>query len=306
MMNGGPQMTLYTIEEMRELKMRYGISYTDLHEHCSLALSTIQKSLGGFNKHPRRETLEELSKAFHALIPPPADTTNRQPDSFTNTLLAETINYHSRGSSALEDHTSGSEIYTQRGYTYADYLKLDLPPGSRIEIIDGVIYDMSAPTLTHQDITGFFYSAFSNFISQNKGKCRAYVSPVDVRLEYRKANDIPDDMSDMTIVQPDMLVICDKDKLSDKKAVRGAPDFVLEVVSPSSRRKDTNLKLKKYRACGVREYWIVDYDSGIVIKNVFSPEERTSMHTFEDTVPVEIYNGKLSIDLNALQNFVNE
>lgn len=291
---------IYTINELKQLKDTYGLTYEEIQQKCTLSISTIQKAFGGINKHPRRSTLEELSKAVDLLIPDTATVTY----DFRGTAPAEVreTSYYSRGSSALNNKngkTASQDIYTQSGYTYDDYVKLELPEGKRVEIIDGVIYDMAAPTLTHQAIAFFFARIFDDHIRKNKGKCKVYISPVDVRLEY--------DTTDMTVVQPDVLVICDRSKDEDRKTIKGAPEFVLEVLSPSSRKIDTNLKLKKYRETGVREYWIVDYDAGVVIKNIFNPddeEERTKIYTTSDIVPVEIYNGKLSIDFNELREYV--
>ena len=112
------------------------------------------------------------------------------------------------------------------------------------------------------------------------------------------------------MVQPDVLIICDRSMIQDGKSVKGAPDFVLEVLSPSSRKIDMNLKLRKYRETGVREYWIVDYDAGVVIKNIFDPQiisdknEQTKIYTTSDIIPVEIYNGALLVDFNEVREYV--
>ena len=317
-------MYTYTIEELKQLKENYGLTYEEIQKNCSLSISTIQKAFGGVNKHPRRATLEELTKAMEQLIPgiihsqknataASSEALGKIKYTYSNpdeepTYFAEPTHYYSKGSSALNEvsgKSSNQEIYTQSGYTYDDYLKLELPDGKRVEIIDGVIYDMSAPTLTHQDITLFLGSIFRSFIKKNKGNCKVYISPVDVRLDYNT--------TDMTIVQPDVLVICDKSKSEDRKSIKGAPDFVVEVLSPSSRKVDMNLKLRKYRETGVREYWIVDYDAGVVIKNIFDAQiisepkdskEQTRIYTTSDVIPVEIYGGDLEIDFNEVREYV--
>ena len=109
------------------------------------------------------------------------------------------------------------------------------------------------------------------------------------------------DKGDMTVVQPDFIVVCDREKFSDIRAVKGAPDFVLEVLSPSTRKRDLNIKKKKYQENGVREYWIADPESRVVIKTVFEGEERSTMYTFEDDIPVYIYDGKLVVTLRDLE-----
>ena len=122
------------------------------------------------------------------------------------------------------------------------------------------------------------------------------MSPVDVRLEF--------DKDDMTVVQPDVLVICDREKKENKKNITGAPDFVLEVMSHSSRRMDMYVKMTKYKENGVREYWIVDYENDKIIKYDFENGDNITMYTFKDKVPVEIYDGKLVIDFKEIKEYV--
>ena len=133
-------------------------------------------------------------------------------------------------------------------YTYSDYLKWD--DGERWELIDGAAYAMSpAPSWRHQGISIELSRQLGNYLEGNP--CRVYVAPFDVRL-------FPEpDMSDKTVLQPDILVVCDKEKLSDGKACRGAPDFIIEVMSGSSEGRDLIDKKKKYEAAGVKEYWAV-------------------------------------------------
>jgi Uma2 family endonuclease len=133
-------------------------------------------------------------------------------------------------------------------YTYADYYAWDTE--ERYEIIDGEAYMMSAPTVPHQTISRELLGQFWNFL---KGKpCEVFTAPLDVRLFPRE------DESDDTIVQPDILVICDRSKLEDKRACRGAPDLVIEILSPSNIPKVMFLKFQKYLKAGVREYWIIN------------------------------------------------
>jgi len=133
-----------------------------------------------------------------------------------------------------------------RYYTYADYCTWD--DDARYELINGESYLMSpAPTTAHQEISVELLKQLSNFLT---GKpCKVFHAPVDVRLDADKADD--------TVVQPDILVVCDLSKL-DGKSVRGAPDFIIEILSPSSYRRDLFIKLNKYMQAGVREYWVVN------------------------------------------------
>ena len=131
-----------------------------------------------------------------------------------------------------------------------------LPEGTGAELINGVIYDMAAPTVAHQELVSFLHGTIWNYIFTRGGTCKVFTAPFDVQL----------DKDDYTLVQPDISVICDKDKLSNGKRCIGAPDWIVEIVSPSTDTRDYKTKLLKYRAAGVRAYWIVDpLDKRIVI-----------------------------------------
>ena len=127
-------------------------------------------------------------------------------------------------------------------YTIEDIY--NLPEGQRAELIDGELYMMATPSRIHQRIVMELLFRIRDYIGKNNGDCEVYPSPFAVFLN---ADD----------VEPDISVICDQDKLTDE-GCKGAPDWIIEIVSPSSRSMDYNKKLFKYRTAGVREYWIVD------------------------------------------------
>ena len=135
------------------------------------------------------------------------------------------------------------------GYTYADYLTW--PDDVRYELVDGVAYAMGpAPTRIHQQVAGEIFRQTANAL---KGKpCQAFVAPLDVRLPQAGAADA----ATVTVLQPDVLVVCDPAKLDDQ-GVRGAPDWVVEVLSPASAVHDQIVKLAAYERAGVAEYWLV-------------------------------------------------
>ena len=141
-------------------------------------------------------------------------------------------------------------IKTTEKYTYADYLTW--PDEERWELINGHAYDMSAaPSRRHQDVLGRLFRLIADFFDGRA--CRVYIAPFDVRL----SEDYSDDHLIENVVQPDLSVFCNDDRLDDKGAV-GAPDLAVEILSPSTSTKDLKTKLLLYQKFGVREYWIVD------------------------------------------------
>lgn len=139
---------------------------------------------------------------------------------------------------------------TEKQWTYSDYLKWD--DGKRYELIDGEAYLMSpAPSTKHQRAAGAIYSALKQGLS--KSKCDVFFAPFDVR--FPDASDVEDEV--LTVLQPDLVVICDQSKLDDR-GCKGAPDLIVEILSPSSFHLDFKLKLSVYEKSGVKEYWIVD------------------------------------------------
>lgn len=175
----------------------------------------------------------------------------------------------------------------ERLYTIEDIEAL--PEGERAELIDGKMYMMASPTAVHQLLIGFLYLKFGNYVNEKKGKCRVFLSPFAVYLNETN-----------NYVEPDLVVICDRNKL-DRKGCHGGPDFAAEIVSPGSKRLDYLIKLFKYRTYGVREYWIVDPEKERI--QVYDLEH-DDMHeyTFSDTVPVGIYEGDLQIDFSEFEN----
>jgi Uma2 family endonuclease len=177
----------------------------------------------------------------------------------------------------------------ESGYTYAEYLEWD--DGKRYELIDGVAYMMASPSTNHQIVSGEIFRQFSNFLL---GKtCRVFAAPLDVRLFPQK------DFSDDTVVQPDLLVVCDKTML-DKRGCNGAPDLIIEILSPSNDHSGMFKKFQKYLQAGVREYWIVDPDSRMIQVNILDKGCYVSnVYDGNAVVPVSVLPG-LGIDLNAL------
>ena len=154
-----------------------------------------------------------------------------------------------------------------------------LPDGERAELIDGKIYYMAPPSRTHQRISSKLHQVIANYIDSKNGSCEVLAAPFAVFLN----ND------DINYVEPDISVICDQSKL-DEKGCHGAPDWVIEIVSQSSKSRDYMTKLFKYRTAGVREYWIVDPDKQMVWAYGFE-KEVVEQYNFGEDVPVGIYDG---------------
>ena len=154
-----------------------------------------------------------------------------------------------------------------------------LPDGERAELIDGKIYYMAPPSWNHQKISRKLHQAISNYIDSKKGKCEALAAPFAVFLNE----------DDINYVEPDISVICDLSKL-DEKGCHGAPDWVIEIVSPSSKPRDYMTKLFKYRTAGVREYWIVDPDKQMTMVYGFE-KDTVEQYDFGEEVPAGIYDG---------------
>ncbi len=161
-------------------------------------------------------------------------------------------------------------------YTIEDIYKL--PEGTRAELIDGTMYMMAPPNSRHQQISMLLSVEISNYIKEKKGDCMVFAAPFAVFLN----ND------DKLYVEPDISVICDRSKVTDR-GCNGAPDWIIEIVSASSRRMDYIVKLFKYRAAGVREYWIVDPEKSRIMVYNFE-NESGGEYSFSEPVPSGIFD----------------
>ena len=173
----------------------------------------------------------------------------------------------------------------KQSYTTEDIYSL--PDGQRAELIDGTMYMMAPPGTRHQRIVSMLHAAIYNYIKSHGGSCEVFPAPFAVFLNADNKN----------YVEPDISVICDKDKI-DEKGCNGAPDWVIEVVSPGSRRIDYFIKLFKYRTAGVREYWIVDPEKERITVYNFEEEDGAD-YDFDDKVRSCIY-ADLEIDFAGI------
>ena len=168
-----------------------------------------------------------------------------------------------------------------------------LPEDKRVEVFDDVVYDMVSPSQEHQIISMELSTMLNTYIKTKKGSCRVFHAPFDVKL-----SDQP-----LTIVQPDLMIICDKNKL-DGKRCNGAPDFIIEIVSPSNPADDYIRKLYYYKNAGVREYWIVDPRKKTITVNYFEKDMLNIQYSFDSIIKVNIYEDLL-INFSEITDMLN-
>ena len=181
----------------------------------------------------------------------------------------------------------------QGEYTLEDYYAL--PDERRVELIDGVIYDMGASTFVHQHISAVIYSTIIKYIESKGGSCLPMYSPVDVRL----------DSDNKTMVQPDVLILCDKSQIR-KWGIEGAPDFCLEIISRSTSKKDYIKKLQKYTDAGVKEYWIIDPERKVLLTYHWKDDYLPHMYPLKGCVGLALYDEELQIDLDKIASLIQD
>ena len=270
-----------TVDEMKEKKRQLGYSSEKLAKLSGVPLGTVQKIFGGFTKAPRYKTLQSLEKVFVEA--------EQKEDLSTGAYVPGKQNVMMVHEPAAAYHTGGMK--GQGGYTIEDYFSL--PEEKRAELIDGVFYDMASTSVIHQLIAGQIFVQLNVFLRKKKASCVPCIAPVDVQL----------DCDDRTMVQPDVLVVCDREKIR-KSGIFGAPDFVAEILSKATRRKDMLVKLAKYAQAGVREYWLIDPDKQNVLVYDLKNMEFPSIYGFDAKIPVTIFGGECKINMRDIQEYM--
>ena len=273
-----------TLEEMIQIKNERGLSLALLAQYSGVPLGTVQKIFSGATKNPRKATMDALAKVLSG---------------DENLYTGKAYTYQNNGIISASDRVSesisryGSSLYKpekrQGEYTVEDYRAF--PEDQRMELIDGVLIKMESPTSIHQDIIGIIHYQIRSFIRKNKGNCRVFLSPIDVQL----------DKDNKTMVVPDLIIVCDPDKVK-RFGIYGAPDFILEVLSPTTGKKDCTTKCHKYANAGVREYWIVDPDrKRLIVYDLDHEEWIPEIRPLIGTKGLAIYDGELEIDLEEIR-----
>ena len=267
-----------TLDEMIIKKKELGYSYQYISEQSGVPLGTVQKVFGGSTASPRQSTLKALSRLFEETVS--YDILSEAPN--PTDIVKETSSYgYTYGSNAIK-----ADSY--EGKTLEDYLAL--PEGTRIEMIDGVFYDMAAPSALHQELMLILAMLLKEHVRKKHGGCKVFAAPYDVQL----------DCDDRTMVEPDVMVICDVKKVT-MRCCFGAPDLVMEILSPATRRRDLTLKASKYENAGVREYWVIDPKEEKLIVYDFAGDKFPAIYNFTMQVPVGIWNGELQIDFRKIR-----
>ena len=261
------------IQVLNKIRKERKYTYKILSEKSGIPLSTVQKIFGGSTVSPKASTLDAIMKALLDGME-------------MDYIVAETSPYIASSVIKMDEDTPKKK-------TLEDYYALS--DDIRTELIDGVFYDMSSPTTAHQIILQEIWKRFSDYIEKNNGKCFAVAAPYDVRIKK----------DDLNIIQPDVMIICDKDKVTNKRA-EGAPDLVVEVVSPSSVAHHRIRKLNLYLDSGVREFWLVDPINDEILVYRFEESVVPIRYKFNDRVPVGIYEGKCTVDFKPIMKLVDK
>ena len=284
-----------TIEEMQKKKIEYGFTCEQIAERSGIPLGTIQKIFSGITRKPRYETICRLEKLFSEETAEHEGLyAKRMQTSVPNGCVREsTSSYQVYGTERNREISRWQNFHgkKQGQYTLEDYQAL--PDDCRAELIDGVIYDLNTPTTIHQQIAFEISIRLREYIRKNRGMCVVLPSPVSVQL----------DEDDRTMIQPDIVVCCDREKIL-RSHVYGVPDMVIEILSPSTRKKDMGLKLQKYISAGVREYWMVDPDKKKIVVYDLENNELPVIFGFKDQVPVNIFGGACQIDFTEIYEYI--
>lgn len=306
------------IQILQKRRKELGYTYQMVSEMSGIPLPTVQKVLGGFTKSPRFETMQALERVLSpgrdsrptdgGTLPGGSaggalDVMAGEPHGiyshkeFDKDVMAgePQAAYLVRGQRVRkplqEDNRSCYPLLPNRRqgeYTAKD--RDSLPEEVHTELIDGVIYDMASPKYTHQIIVTELLTQINAQIEKCGKDCLAFSAPTDVWLTK----------DDRNIFQPDIFVICDDRMLEEGGYITGAPPFIVEVLSPSTRSGDLLLKAYKYHEAGVREYWIVDPDEKRILVYNYDRDPDGTVNTafsFLEDVPVGISGGKCSINL---------
>ena len=300
------------IEDLKKRKKALKLTVADLAYMAELPLSTVSKIMTGETRNPSYVTIEKLDRilyreemrsrveAYRAAI---EKYVREHPDEDFDGRLFEKMYKKEHGLSdapipfavpaGLYDsnrtrNDRGSLAPYRQELLTVDVFR-ELGEDRNCELLDGYLIFNNAPGITHQVITQNLGYVIDRYIRDHNGNCRMFNVGVNVRLGDR--ND--------TVLIPDIAVICNPD-IIDEYGINGAPDWVIEVVSPSTKKRDYNDKMHKYMSSGVKEYWIVDPEKLRVTTYIEGEPMMAYIYDFEDDIPVYIYDGQLTVSISSL------
>ena len=289
------------IEELKKRKKELCYTNEMVAEYSGVPLGTVQKVFSGATKNPRRDTLEALEMALKSPLPfeysiepdEQSDYVYESPAEYTaasDYMKEETEKIKAKKIDYWSAKKESSDRWPRQGqYTLEDYYAI--PDDVRVELIDGVIYDLATPSFNHQVIQFALAQELYSCINDHDKPCEVVIAPFDVRL----------DRDDKTMVEPDVMIICDPDIDGNANHLEGQPNLAVEILSPSTREKDCTVKLRKYMNAGVNEYWIVDPEKEKIMAYVFEEDCLPTQYTFDDIIPVGISGGGCSIDFSRIK-----
>ena len=294
------------VKELKERKKALKLTTAQLAFIAELPIGTVSKIMTGETRNPSYVTIEKLDKALaheemlarvHAYVEELMAYIHEHPEESVDQIRFERQyrKAHNLDNSPLpyamprttQNNALDTELFHDSRVN--EEICAQLGESRWIELMDGRLIINEMPDMNHQIIVQKLGKFIDAFIDNNIGKCKMFNVGINVFL----------DEDDYTLVIPDIVVLCDQSKLG-QKGIIGAPDWVIEVISPSTRSYDYNRKMHKYMATGVREYWIIDPLKEKVITYVEGETLMAHVYDFTESVPVYIYGGKLQICISEL------
>jgi len=282
---------MFDIEKLKERKKKLKLTTAQLAEKAELPVSTVSKIMTGETKNPSYATIEkiadvlnheEMVRRVYAYFQALQEYINKNPQKTVDQIEFGKKYFKENITSMDNDGYEGNLALAQQRIPI-EYIH-QLGEDKQIELLDGHLIYNEAPNVRHQILVQNLGKAIDAYISANNGKCRMFNVGINLYFE--------DD--DNTLLIPDIVVLCDESKLGES-GITGAPDWIIEVVSPSTRRADYNNKMHKYMCQGVKEYWIIDPEKERVTTYIQGEPMLAYVYAFEDVIPVGIYGGQLEI-----------
>ena len=257
-----------TLEEMLRRKRELGYSNETLAQLSGVPQTTVQKVLSGTTKNPRQKTVEALARALTVGVP-----LEELPYRVEGGAVVKRVDYYEPSVQGYMVRENAVEYGKKRKYTMDDIRAL--PAEIWAELMDGELVFRGAPSRKHQKINGEMHLAVANYLKAAGKDCEVYIPPFGVFIWGDESE----------YLLPDLTVYCDHSKSVDEGCL-GAPDWVVEIISPSTKKEDYGRKMKKYRECGVKLYWIIDPVQEMTVVFFWNRgEEAMELYPFSEEIP---------------------